>query len=163
MSNTHHRITKGQAHIHDGINHTAVAVEKHERHSGPLPAADEVAKYELALPGSANRIITMAEKQQDYVLEMHKLQHTEDSKTNDHTFLLNKLTIESNSRYNFWRLTCSVVVCCLVVGAGFYAIYKGAASAGATIISIPLGGIIVAFISEKISPRVKNKTQSSED
>lgn len=35
-------------------------------HSGPLPAPEDFAAYEKALPGSCDRIIAMAEKQQDY-------------------------------------------------------------------------------------------------
>ena len=33
--------------------------------SGPLPPAEELARYEDALPGSADRIVTMAEKEQE--------------------------------------------------------------------------------------------------
>jgi len=32
-------------------------------YAGPIPSADELAKYENILPGSANRILEMAEKQ----------------------------------------------------------------------------------------------------
>lgn len=35
-------------------------------HSGPLPAPEDFAAYERALPGSCDRIITMAEKQQEH-------------------------------------------------------------------------------------------------
>lgn len=35
-------------------------------HSGPLPAPEDFAAYEKALPGSCDRIIAMAEKQQEH-------------------------------------------------------------------------------------------------
>ncbi len=43
--------------------------------------------------------------------------------------------------------------------APLYAIFKGESGAGATIISVPLGGIIVAYISGKFSPKQKGKDQ----
>jgi uncharacterized membrane protein len=66
-----HKLTKSHAHI-DGNSRSAELAVQH--HSGPLPPADEIAKYELTLPGSAHRIIAMAEIQQVHVLEMQKLQ-----------------------------------------------------------------------------------------
>lgn len=39
----------------------------HEQHySGPIPPASELAKYEQACAGAANRIIAMAEKQEEH-------------------------------------------------------------------------------------------------
>ncbi len=80
---TNHKVIKGQAHI-DGNNRSAALAVEHR--SGPLPAADEIAKYEIALPGAANRIIIMAETQQSHILEMQKLQQSEDSSTNMQKF-----------------------------------------------------------------------------
>ena len=34
-----------------------------EQYSGPLPKAEDLAKYEALLPGAADRIFVMAEKQ----------------------------------------------------------------------------------------------------
>lgn len=42
-------------------------------HSGPLPAPEDFAEYEKALPGSCDRILKMAEKQQDYVYDINKI------------------------------------------------------------------------------------------
>jgi uncharacterized membrane protein len=38
-------------------------VETFERYSGPIPQASEIRQYEEVLPGLADRIVTMAEKQ----------------------------------------------------------------------------------------------------
>lgn len=158
---TNHRTKsiKGNAQVKSGDNHSAVAVEKHEHHSGPIPPADEISKYELTLSGSANRIICMAEKQQNHVFEMQKSQLIENSKTNDNIFELNKIKLRHDSSYDFWRLISSIFICCLVILSGIYAIFKGDSSAGATIISLPLAGIIVAYISGKFIMR-KNKEQT---
>lgn len=44
-----------------------------EMYSGPLPSADQMAQYENTLPGSANRIIAMAEMQNKHRREMEKI------------------------------------------------------------------------------------------
>lgn len=38
--------------------------------SGPLPDAEDLEKYEKVLPGSADRIVSMAEKQLNYRIEL---------------------------------------------------------------------------------------------
>ena len=48
-----------------------VAVETVTTHQGPIPSPDVIAGYEKVLAGSADRIIRMAEKEQDH---RHKLQ-----------------------------------------------------------------------------------------
>lgn len=40
-------------------------------HAGPIPAPDEIGEYERILPGSADRLIRMAEKEQGH---RHQLQ-----------------------------------------------------------------------------------------
>ena len=44
----------------------------HRQVVGPLPAADEFAGYEKVLPGAADRILTMAEKQSQHRQELEK-------------------------------------------------------------------------------------------
>lgn len=43
-----------------------------EHFSGPIPHPKHVEGYEKIEPGAANRIISMAEKQQDHHIEMEK-------------------------------------------------------------------------------------------
>lgn len=45
---------------------------KVHRKSGPLPPAEELEKYEKLLPGLADRIVKMAEKEQDHQHDMQK-------------------------------------------------------------------------------------------
>jgi len=49
---------------YQGVDNELVAVA--ERHSGPIPHPDVLAGYEQVLPGSAERIVRMAEKNQDH-------------------------------------------------------------------------------------------------
>ncbi|OOF42312.1 hypothetical protein BKK51_12960 [Rodentibacter trehalosifermentans] len=43
----------------------SIMVQQQISHSGPLPMASEVAKYNEVIPDGANRIMMMAEKEQD--------------------------------------------------------------------------------------------------
>lgn len=45
------------------------AMVESRQFSGPLPAPEDIAKYEKTLPGSAERILSMAEKQQEHRME----------------------------------------------------------------------------------------------
>jgi uncharacterized membrane protein len=47
-----------------------VASRQEVLHVGPLPPAAELKRYDEALPGSAHRIVTMAEKEQDIRIEL---------------------------------------------------------------------------------------------
>ena len=42
-------------------------------YSGPLPPAEQIRAYEEVLPGSADRILGMAERQQAHRLELEKM------------------------------------------------------------------------------------------
>lgn len=48
----------------------SIITYKHE--SGPIPSVDVLRGYEEILPGAADRIISMAEKQQDHEIEERK-------------------------------------------------------------------------------------------
>lgn len=51
--------------------------------SGPLPDADEFDRYEKALPGAGDRILQMAEKEQEHRIELTKQEQTKYYKSND--------------------------------------------------------------------------------
>lgn len=50
------------------------------RYSGPLPDAESFRKYEQVLPGAADRILTMSEKEQDKDIDRGKQQIKLESK-----------------------------------------------------------------------------------
>lgn len=50
-----------------------VMFEQREYFEGPLPHPKMFKQYESILPGSADRIITMAEKQQDHRMQLEKI------------------------------------------------------------------------------------------
>lgn len=53
--------------IKTAVSHTAV-----QQWSGPIPAPDSLAKYETIIPGSAERILVMAEKEQNHRHEIEE-------------------------------------------------------------------------------------------
>lgn len=54
------------------VKETVVAMMA-KSHSGPLPAPEDFAAYETALPGACDRILKMAETQQSQFFELNKL------------------------------------------------------------------------------------------
>lgn len=56
-----------------------VSVERSSSFAGPLPHPELYAGYEKVLLGSANRILSMAEKQLDYDFEVRQMEHQNNS------------------------------------------------------------------------------------
>jgi uncharacterized membrane protein len=48
---------------------SGILIARREIHSGPLPTPADLQNYDKVLPGLADRIVVMAEKQQDYVMQ----------------------------------------------------------------------------------------------
>ena len=53
------------------------SVSIHQFRSGPLPDPEEIAKYNQEIPNGAERIMAMAEKQQDHRIDIEKIAITE--------------------------------------------------------------------------------------
>lgn len=56
-----------------------VSVERSSSFAGPLPHPELYAGYEKVLPGSANRILSMAEKQLDYDFQVRQMEQHNNS------------------------------------------------------------------------------------
>ena len=54
------------------IRQIALSVVQESSHSGPLPSAEQYRQYEEILPGAAERILAMAEKEQEGRLEWQR-------------------------------------------------------------------------------------------
>lgn len=54
------------------ISTTLAAFSATATWTGPLPPADQVEAYERVLPGSFNRLLSMAERQQDHRIDLEK-------------------------------------------------------------------------------------------
>lgn len=103
-----------------------------ETHQGPLPPARELAKYEMTLVGAANRIISMAEKEQ---MHRHELE----------TRIVGKEG-ELKERGQLFALLGLTAMLAIVAWFG----YLGQAVAGATLGGAVIVGVVAAFIGPRI-------------
>lgn len=101
----------------------------HERHySGPLPLPEDLAKYDHIVPGAAERILKMAEKEMDH-------RHAEDSKLSKGIILTAKISI------------IFAFICVLILsGLSFYAIHLGHAAVGGSIAVGAIAAVAGAFL-----------------
>lgn len=63
---------RGMSNVQQSRTVARLAIQKSEIYSGPLPHPDIMEKYESILPGAADRIINMAEKQSDHRMSCEK-------------------------------------------------------------------------------------------
>lgn len=96
--------------------------------SGPIPSHEEFAGYEAVLPGSAERILSMAERQSNHRLNLE-----------------NKI-IKHDIIKSYLGLFFGLIVCL----AGFYTSYKiivlGHPVTGALFGAAPLAGLVAVFV-----------------
>ncbi|MDO0950179.1 DUF2335 domain-containing protein [Mammaliicoccus sciuri] len=100
--------------------------------SGPLPDADEFDRYEKALPGAGDRILQMAEKEQEHRIELMKQEQTKYYKSND------KITIVG-------VISSTIVSISGIVGAVTLGI-MGQPWAGGLIGALSLGSIVANIL-----------------
>lgn len=114
-------------------------------HSGPLPPAEQIRAYEDVLPGAADRILSMAERQQ-----AHRQQ-------------LESLTVKEATNRSWWGLRLGFAVSVLVVGVGAAAILTGRSTAGLALIIANLAvlaGVFVYGRSDQRKERVEKDRQT---
>jgi uncharacterized membrane protein len=99
-----------------------------EQFSGPLPHPTILKQYDEVLPGGAERIVAMAERQ-----SAHRQQ-------------LEKMVVESNCRNERSGTILGFVICMTTIGGGFYLILRGMDSGGIAAIVSSLAGLIFAFV-----------------
>jgi uncharacterized membrane protein len=96
--------------------------------SGPLPASDELAKYEQIAPGAANRLITLVEQQ------------------SSHRISIETFVIKSQQWQSFaGQILGFLVAIAFLVGA-VYTVVHGFAIAGTIIGSLDLIGLVTVFV-----------------
>jgi uncharacterized membrane protein len=102
-------------------------------YSGPLPTAKEFGGYEQALPGAANRILSMAEKQAEH-------RQTNEDKLVEHS-------IRKSGRGQLFAF----VIALISLGVVFYSILKGEPLGAIVPAIIALSGLVAVFASKKQS------------
>lgn len=112
--------------------------------SGPLPTPEDLARYEISMPGAAERIFAYAEKEQQHRhdIEASSVQ-TEKEKLN-----LAKAQIEVVRDSDRLGQIFGLIVCLACVAGAVVSVCMGYPW-GATIGAVPLAAIIKAFRSGK--------------
>jgi uncharacterized membrane protein len=129
-----------QARVRSGdlkANNTSVTASLRRRHSGPLPPPDDFIIYESALPGSAERILAMAEKEQSHRHEIDRQ--------------ISRSDVREHRRIGRGQLFgLLVVICCCLVAA--FAIYHQQP----VVASVVMGTTIVALAGVFAAGRIAN-------
>ncbi len=106
-----------------------------ETYSGPLPQPQAMNAYEDALPGAADRILTMAEQKAEQQRRMEQ-----------GTLDLAELEIHSAYQQSFLGLVLGAVVAVVIVAGGAYMASLGHAEAGAGVIGGTIVGMAATFV-----------------
>jgi len=114
------------------------------QYSGPLPLASEFKKYEMALPGSADRILTMAEEEQ-------KFRHISQTKIID-----NKIVSSRVGQIMGYSLAV------VLIGGGFWLIAIGKDGYGIAAVIGSLTTIIVPFLMDRFKSSEKKSNKNKE-
>ena len=113
-------------------------------YAGPLPLAEQIRAYEEVLPGSADRILAMAEHQQS------------------HRQKLERLTVEEAANRSWWGLRLGFVIAVLVIGVGAAAIFTGQALAGFGLIVAQAGVLAGVFVYGRVEQRKERVQKDSQ-
>lgn len=113
-----------------------------QSHSGPLPPAREFANYDKALPGAAERILAMAEKEQGH---RHGIEKD-----------LIRREIGFKSRGQLFAFLGLLVMLAAVLAMAI----MGHAAAGASLGAAVIGGVVAVFLGQKW---VSGDSKSSKD
>lgn len=132
------------------LNQLAIEPEKKEHlakvisasYEGPLPIPRHFAEYEEILPGSAERILQMAEKRHESRIEAEKVMISI-QKSLTEAEIRDKVEerIEKRRGQIF-----ALVICTFLIAAGVTAICQGHPGAGATIITACVVGLASVFV-----------------
>jgi uncharacterized membrane protein len=110
-------------------------------YSGPLPPPEILREFDQVVPGAAERIMRMAEKQQDHRIRLESKVITSDT-------------------YRSWAgLGLAGFLGFIIVGCGSYLIFQGHDTAGATIITSTLIGLVTTFVHGTRSRRQERETK----
>lgn len=104
-------------------------------HTGPLPTPESFRQYEEVLPGAADRILRMAENQQN------------------HRIGLENQAIRRQFNQSGTGQWMAFFLAIYLISVGGFLIYSGHDEAGAAIITVTLGSLVIAFLKGKSSQK----------
>ena len=122
---TNNQPAKSQA---DVVMQHSQSIETTTTWTGPIPPPDALERYEATLPGAADRILNMAERQIE-----HRIQ-------------LEKKAVGGDSIRSYLGIASALIISLAIVAASIYLISKGYSWEGVSLIGIDLVGLVFVFI-----------------
>ena len=110
-------------------------------YEGPLPLPAHLEEYDRIVPGAAERIIAMAERQAT------------------HRQNLEKKAIDSGSRDSLLGLIFGLIIGVSAICSGTYGIYKGVETGGISIIIITIASLVGVFVYGSRQRRKERETK----
>ena len=101
----------------------------------PLPPPEALARYNDVLPGAAERILQMAERQQE-----------QDHNAQIAAISIERTVVVSDARRAYLGLLAGFIISLLVIGGGIYLIVTDHDWAGVVLIGINLSGLVGVFV-----------------
>lgn len=107
------------------------------QYSGPLPPAQQYAQYEQVCPGSADRILQMAEKQ------------------SSHRHGIEKSVIDTNNKLALWGLFVGGFIVLVCIGAGLYLTMNDRWLSGGLLTFSGIATVATVFVTNRLDKKEK--------
>lgn len=114
-------------------------------YEGPIPTPELLKGFEEILPGAADRILSMTEKEGEHRRSIQRRGHA--------AYILNERI----------GMFFAFLICSIAIAAGTFCIIKGAPAAGAILPAIPLATIVIAFIHGRAGGNKPQSKKSEEE
>jgi uncharacterized membrane protein len=148
----------------------AMGVATHITTSAPLPTAVEFSGYERTLPGAAERILLMAEKEQqarielgnkeqEYKILAHNREQDNQFKNSENARYCNLISMQIYRIGIVLQTLLPFVVCMTAIIAGVFLMIHGYDKTGGGLIWTALASIISTYIKKEFFPN-KNSTSN---
>lgn len=128
-------MSKMNVHSTSGIGLRSVTTAVHQQFQGPLPPPEMLKGYDQTLPGSAHRILTMAEGEQI------------------HRHVMEERSLKYGVSITVVGQLFGLIIALVVVIGGFVLIFFDKTLAGLITLLPSLGGLVMLFIYGKNPPR----------
>lgn len=112
----------------DSVLHSRQSIETTISWASPIPPPDALKQYDAILPGSADRILKMAESQ-----TAHRIQ-------------LEKKVVGGDSTRSYLGIVSALIISLAIIAASVYLISKGYSWEGVSLIGIDLVGLVFVFV-----------------
>ena len=110
------------------VTESVNTIQVQQHYEGPLPHPEYLAQYDKIVPGAAERIIAMAEKEMNHRHEKDKSMYKNAIKT------------------SYLSITFAFLSVLVISGIAFYAFYKNIGVVAGTIVAGSIAAVVGAFL-----------------